>query len=153
MLSWLAALHIIFVFYAFALTAGVGVVYGAIGRSLDVRAIRAASRIARPLLIAGSGLLVLGIVFGFGTASTARYDLGSHWLLVTYVLVALLLILTGAVHAPFAARLRRAADACPDDQPSPQLRALAEDRLALAAGPLTGIVWLAIIVMMVVKPF
>jgi len=152
MVIWSTALHVICAFFAFALTAGVGIFLDAIARSGDVRAIRTASRIARPLFIVGSVLLLLGIVLGFGVASMAGFSLGARWLSITYVLVALLLIVTGAVHAPWSARVARAAAASPDDQPSAELRALLGDRLAAAAGPASGILWIAIILMMVTKP-
>jgi uncharacterized membrane protein len=152
MVVWNTALHIVCVVFAFGLTAGVGIFLGAIAQSGDVRTIRTAARAARPLFLVGSILLVLGILFGFGTASMAGYSLGSHWLLSTYVLVALLLIITGAIHAPWSARLARAAAASPDDQPSAELRALLGDRFAAAAGPATGALWIAIILMMVAKP-
>jgi uncharacterized membrane protein len=149
---WLTALHVVSVFLAFALNTGVGLLLSGVAHSRDVRAIRSADGAARPLFIAGSVTLLLGIVFGFGTASTAGYGLGATWLIVAYVLVAILLAITGGIHAPWSARLARAAAASPVDQPSAELLAIIDDRIEALAGPVGLAVWLALVVVMVVKP-
>ena len=143
--------HVLFVFIAFALSSGVGILVSMVTASGDVRAIRVASRAARPLHIAGGIALLLGIIFGFATAARAGFALNSQWLVITYVLVAGLLVLVGGFLAPWTAGLERASASSPDDQPSPELRAAIAGPGRIA-GPIAGIVWLAIIVMMVLKP-
>jgi len=146
------ALHIIFMFIAFAFTNGVGIALTAIAATQDVRSIRTASRAMRPFNIAGGIVLLIGIVLGFGAAQAAGYPLSSRWLIITYIAVALILVMAFALHAPWSARLRTAAEASPEDKPSAALLAVIGDPLVRIAGPITGLLWLTVISMMVFKP-
>lgn len=148
---WITAFHVLLVFIAFSLSSGVGILVQAVVATGDVRAIRSASNAARPLHIVGGVVLLLGIVFGFADAARQGFGLTSPWLIVTYVLVALLLILIGAFIAPWSAQIERAAANSPDDRPSPELAAAMKSRKRVAA-PLAGLVWVAIILVMVLKP-
>jgi hypothetical protein len=148
---WITALHVLFVFIGFSLSSGVGMLVQMVVRTGDVRAIRAAARAARPLHIVGGVMLLLGIVFGFATAAVQGFGLTSPWLVITYVLVAILLILVAAFIAPWSARVERAAANSPDDTPSPELAAAIHSPTAIAA-PLAGLFWIAIILVMVLKP-
>jgi uncharacterized membrane protein len=145
-------LHILAMFIAFGFTTGVGILLMAISRSGDVRTIRTAAKIARPLQIAGGIILVVGIIFGFGAAAAVGYDLMSKWLVIAYVLAVLLLIIGVGVHGAWAARLAKAAAASPDDQPSSDLTAVLDDRLVAIAGPVSGLIWIGLIAIMVLRP-
>ncbi|HKW44564.1 MAG TPA: DUF2269 family protein [Candidatus Eremiobacteraceae bacterium] len=145
-------LHVLSMFVAFALTVGVGIASTAIARTRDVRAIRAAAKIAQPLQLTGGIFIVVGVIFGFATAASAGYSLGSTWLVVGYVCAALLLIAGVAVHRTWLVRISKAAQASPDDRPSGDLNVLIDDRFVQAAGPLTGLVWLVAIAVMTLKP-
>src|SRR5215472_2142652 len=91
-MNTIIALHVIVMFFAFAFTTGVGIALNAISASQDVRAIRAAARVMRPFSMAGGILLLIGIIFGFGSASAAGFPLSSLWLIITYISVALIII-------------------------------------------------------------
>ena len=145
-------LHILAMFIAFAFTTGVGILMTAIAQRGDVRTIRTAVKVARPLQIAGTVVLVVGIVFGFGAAAAVGYDLATKWLVIAYVLVVLLLIVGVGMHAAWSMRLARAADASPEDHPSAQITAVLGDRLVAAAGPASGLLWIALIAVMVLRP-
>ena len=145
-------LHILAVFVAFAFTTGVGIALTAIAASGDVRTIRTATRVLRPFNIAGGILLLVGVIVGFGAAQMAGFPLASLWLIVTYVAVLLLLVFGIGIHSPWIGKLSAAANAIPDDKPSPELTALLDDRFVRAAGPLSGIMWIVILAMMVFKP-
>jgi hypothetical protein len=95
---------------------------------------------------------VVGVVFGFGAAAAVGYDLTTKWLVVAYVLVVLLLIVGVGMHAAWSVRLERAADASPEDHPSAELTAVLGDRLVAAAGPASGLLWIALIAVMVLRP-
>ena len=82
----------------------------------------------------------------------AGFPLASLWLIVTYVAVLLLLVFGIGIHSPWIGKLSAAANASPDDKPSPELTALLDDRFVRAAGPLSGIMWIVILAMMVFKP-
>lgn len=58
--------HILTMFIAFALTTGTGIAVSAIISSADVRAIRVATRVGRPLILGGSAMLIVGVLLGFG---------------------------------------------------------------------------------------
>jgi uncharacterized membrane protein len=148
---WSTALHVLFVFIAFSLSSGVGILAQMVAQSGDVRSIRNAARAARPLHTIGGVMLLLGIIFGFATAATQGFPLNSQWLVITYVLVAILIILIAAFIAPLSAQIERAAAASPDDKPSPELVAVLNSPKRFAA-PLAGLVWVAIILVMVLKP-
>jgi len=137
------AVHLLAVFVAFALTAGVGIVLRGVAQTGDVRAIRIAAKAARPLFMVGGITLVLGIIFGFGAAGALGVSLSARWLIASYALVALLLILGFAILMPWGRRLGVAAASSPDDSPSSELLRVAHDKLARAAGPIMGLVWLA----------
>jgi predicted integral membrane protein DUF2269 len=146
-------LHIVSMFLAVSIFVGQGMLSGAIARSGDVRALRrvlAAEDRSQPV---GGGIFLLGIVFGFITAITGDLDLTQTWLIIAYVLAALILLNAFAYHIPYARKLEAAAETSPDDQPSPELKALIEAPSAIWVNVYDGLLWLAIIYVMVVKPF
>ena len=145
-------LHVISMFIAFAFTTGVGIFATAIADTRDVRAIRTAARIALPMQLAGIIILLVGVIFGFASAGAAGFDFMARWLVEAYVLVALLLVLGAGVHRSWIARLAQAAAASGDDKPSPELAAVIGDRMVRIAGPASGLVWIALIILMVVRP-
>ena len=151
MATW-TILHILTMFVAFAFMTGTGIMLNAISRTRDVRAIRAAVNVGRPLTAAGSIVLLLGVVFGFATAAAIGFSLTSKWLLIAYVLVFLLVLIGIGVHRVWAERLAKAAAASSDDHASPELQAVIDDRLNAAAGPVSGLLWIAAIAIMVLRP-
>ena len=101
----------------------------------------------------GGALFIPGILFGFITALTADLDLTQAWLLIAYVLAALILVTGIAYHGPRDRQLRALVDASPEDGPSDALRAFIaapSDRVVRAIDLL---LWLGIIYVMVAKPF
>jgi hypothetical protein len=146
-------LHILSMFLAVSIFVGQGMLSGAVARSGDVRALRrvlAAEDRFQPI---GGGIFLLGIVFGFITAIVGDLDLTQTWLIIAYVLALLILVNAFAYHLPQARKLEAAAEASPDDQPSPQLRALVEAPSVIWVNVYDGLLWVAIIYVMVVKPF
>jgi len=53
---------------------------------------------------------------------------------------------------PWVKAVRAAALASPDDRPSGELKALIESPRAKIGGPLSGVLWLAVVYTMVFKP-
>ncbi len=146
-------LHIVSMFLAVSIFVGQGMLSGAIARSGDVRAIRrvlAAEDRFQPI---GGGIFLLGIVFGFITAIVGDLDLTQTWLIIAYVLAAAILLNAFLYHIPYARKLEAAAEASPDDQMSPELRALAEAQSTVWFNVYDSLLWVAIIYVMVVKPF
>ena len=65
------------------------------------------------------------VVFGFLTAITGDFDLTQTWLLIGYALALFILVNGVTYHRSHAEKLKAAAAASPDDQPSDELRAIA----------------------------
>ncbi|HLJ83600.1 MAG TPA: hypothetical protein VKT51_05450 [Candidatus Eremiobacteraceae bacterium] len=151
MAIWIV-LHVLAMFIAFGFTNGIGILVSAIADTRDVRAIRTAVRIGGPLQTAGLVIMLVGVVFGFASAASAGFNLTSTWLVEAYVLLALLLIVGVGVHKTWFGRLARAAAASSDESASPELSAVIGDRLVRIAGPVSGILWILLIVVMVVRP-
>jgi uncharacterized membrane protein len=146
-------LHIASMFLAVSIFVGQGMLSGAVARSGDVRALRRVLATEDRFAPVGGGIFLLGIGFGFITAIVGDLDLTQTWLVIGYVLAAVILLNAFLYHVPQARKLEAAAEASPDDHPSPELRALIEAPSAIWFNVLDGVVWLAIIYVMVAKPF
>jgi hypothetical protein len=119
-------LHIASMFLAVSIFVGQGMLSGLVARSGDVRALRRVLAIEDRFAPVGGGIFLIGIVFGFITAISGDLDLTATWLVIGYVLVAIILLTAFAYHIPYATKLKAAAEASPDDQASNELRALVE---------------------------
>jgi Predicted integral membrane protein (DUF2269) len=146
-------LHIASMFLAVSIFVGQGMLSGAMARSGDVRALRRVLAAEDRFAPVGGGIFLLGIVFGFVTAIVGDLDLTQTWLVIGYVLAAVILLNAFLYHVPQARRLEAAAGSSPDDRPSDELRALIEAPSGVWMNVFDGVVWLAIIYVMVAKPF
>jgi predicted integral membrane protein DUF2269 len=146
-------LHIASMFAAVSIFVGQGMLSRAVARSGDVRALRRVLATEDRFAPVGGGIFALGILFGFITAISGDLDLTQTWLIIGYVLAAFILVNAFVYHAPQARKLEAAAKASPDDQPSAELRALIDAPSAIWVNVLDGAVWLALIYVMVAKPF
>jgi len=143
--------HVLAMFIAFALTTGTGIFLAQTLETDDVNVVRSATRVNRRLSMIGGIALLIGLILGFAIAGQGGFSMTSTWLIVTYVCVAILLVLAFGVLMPFIARLSAAAEAS-SPQASPELRALLANPAPRIAGPLSGLMWVTIIAMMVLKP-
>jgi hypothetical protein len=150
--SW-QFLHIASMFAAVSIFVGQGMLSGLVARSGDVRALRRVLAIEDRFAPVGGGVFLLGIVFGFVTAITGDLDLTATWLVIGYALAALILLTAFTYHVPQATKLKAAVEASPDDRPSEELRALVDAPSGRWVNVFDGAVWLAIIYVMVAKPF
>ena len=146
-------LHIASMFMAVSIFVGQGMLSGAVARSGDMRALRRVLATEDRFAPIGGAFFLLGVVFGFVTAIVGEFDLTQTWLVIAYVLALFILLMGLLYHAPQAQRLKVAAEASPDDRPSPELDQLAHAGGATAVNVLDGLAWLAIIYLMVAKPF
>jgi hypothetical protein len=140
-------------FAAVSIFVGQGILEGAVASSGDVRALRRVLAAEDRFAPMGGGLFLLGIGFGVVTALTGGFDLTEPWLIIGYVLAAVVLIIAFAYHIPTANRLKALAAASADDAPSRELRAAIEAPAGRVINVVDGLVWLALIFDMVVKPF
>ena len=146
-------LHIVFMFVAVSIFVGQGMLSGAVARSGDVRALRRVLAVEDRFAPIGGGMFVLGIVFGFLNAITGNLDLSQTWLLIGYALTVFILVNGVTYHRSQAEKLKAAAAASPDYHPSDELRAIAGAPSVAVMNTIDGIAWLAVIYVMVAKPF
>jgi uncharacterized membrane protein len=146
-------LHIAFLFVAVSIFVGQGMLSGAVARSGDVGALRRVLAAEDRFAPVGGAMFILGIVFGFLTAITGDFDLTQTWLLIAYVLTLFILVNGVTYHRSQAEKLKAAAAASPDDQTSDDLRALAGAPSVAVMNTIDGFAWLAIVYVMVAKPF
>ncbi|HEX5936482.1 MAG TPA: DUF2269 family protein, partial [Actinomycetota bacterium] len=146
-------LHIFAMFLAVSIFVGQGMLSGAVARSGDVIAVRRALAAEDRFVPIGGAAYVLGIAFGFLTAITADFDLTQTWLLIAYALALFILVNGLTYHRRQAEKLKAAAETSADDRPSDELRAIAGAPSVAAMNALDGLAWLAIIYVMVAKPF
>ncbi len=146
-------LHIASMFLAVSIFVGQGMLSGTVARSGDVRAIRRVLAAEDRFAPVGGGVFLLGIVFGFVTAIVGDFDLTQTWLVIGYVLAALILVTAFVYHIPTATKLKALADASPDDEPSAELRAFVDAPIGRLVNVIDGVLWLALIYVMVAKPF
>lgn len=146
-------LHISSMFLAVSIFVGQGMLSGTVARSGDVQAIRRVLAAEDRFAPVGGGVFLLGIVFGFVTAIVGDFDLTQTWLVIGYVLAALILVTAFVYHIPTATKLKALADASPDDEPSAELRAFVDAPIGRVVNVIDGVLWLALIYVMVAKPF
>ena len=146
-------LHIASMFVAVSIFVGQGMLSGAVARSGDVLAVRRILAAEDRFAPIGGALFLLGIVFGFVTAITSDFDLTATWLLIGYALSLFILVNGLTYHRSQAEKLKAAASASSEDQPSEALRALAGASSVAVMNAIDGLAWLAIIYVMVAKPF
>lgn len=146
-------LHIAAMFVAVSIFVGQGMLSGAVARSGDVRAVRRILAAEDRFAPIGGGVFLLGIVLGFIAAITSDFDLTETWLLIGYALALFILVNGLTYHRSQAEKLKAAAAAGSEDQPSDELRALAGAPSSVVMNVIDGLAWLAIIYVMVAKPF
>ena len=118
-------LHIAAMFIAVSIFVGQGMLSGAVARTGDVRAVRRNLAAEDRFAPIGGAMFLLGVVFGFLTAITSDFDLTETWLLIGYALALFILVNGLTYHRMQAEKLKAAAAAGSEDQPSEELRALA----------------------------
>ena len=146
-------LHIAAMFLAVSIFVGQGMLVGAVARSGDVRAVRRVLAAEDRFASIGGAMFLLGIVFGFVAAITSDFDLTDTWLVIGYVLALFILVNGLTYHRVQAEKLKTASAAGAEDAPSDELRALASAPSGVLMNVIDGLAWLAIIYVMVAKPF
>jgi uncharacterized membrane protein len=141
--------HIAAMFIAVSIFVGQGMLSGAVARSGDVVALRRVLAAEDRLAPVGGVMFLLGIGFGFLTAIVGDFDLTQTWLLIAYALTLFILVNGITYHRIQAEKLKTAAEAGDGDR----ARALASAPSATVMNAIDGVAWLAIIYVMVAKPF
>jgi hypothetical protein len=145
--------HIAAMFAAVSIFVGQGVLEGAVARSGNVIALRRVLAAEDRFAPVGGGLFLLGVALGLITALAGGFDLLEGWLVIGYILAAIVLVNAFAYHIPTANRLKALAAESPDEEASAELRAAIDAPQGTVMIIVDSIVWLALIFVMVVKPF
>jgi hypothetical protein len=145
--------HIAAMFAAVSIFVGQGMLEGAVARSGDVRALRRVLAAEDRFAPVGGGIFLLGIALGLVAAVVGSFNLTATWLVIGYVLAAIILVNAFVYHIPTANKLKALSDASPDDDASPELRAAIHAPIGAVMIVFDTLVWLALIFVMVAKPF
>jgi uncharacterized membrane protein len=146
-------LHIACMFVAVSIFVGQGMLSGAVARSGDAVALRRVLASEDRFAPIGGAMFILAIVFGFLTAITGDIDLTQTWLLIAYALTLFILVNGLTYHRTQAEKLKAAAAASSDIEATDELQAIAGARSVAVMNTIDGIAWLAVIYVMVAKPF
>jgi hypothetical protein len=147
-------LHIAAMFFAVALAISGEIVVRRVAGQRDVAAIRTTIRTVKPLSGTGSTIFfVAGLAFGVLAALAGQIDLLAPWLISAYVAFGLAMLIGLTVTDPWVSRLEAAAAASGMDVPSDELVGVIDDARARAATAALMVLIVALIFIMVVKPF
>jgi hypothetical protein len=146
-------LHIAVMFAAVAIALGPELVLRGIGRSRDVRVIRAGYSLAERIGRAIPPLFFTGLIFGLLTAWVGGMNFLAPWLLIAYGLFIVATILGARVTAPHVSHVAALAARSPDEAPSTELATAMAGRRADVLFAVDAIIILAFVFDMVVKPF
>jgi uncharacterized membrane protein len=147
-------LHILTMFTAVTLMFGGEVLFHLLRRTDDVRSLRRFVAVVDPVFRIGVGLLTLGVVFGLLAAVTIGWNLAAGWLVLAYVLIALIYLVGFGIGVPYFGRVRAAFRDLPDDEgaSTPALRRVLDDRRGTFGLVASVVLYAAIIYVMVAKP-
>jgi hypothetical protein len=146
-------LHILSMFSAVGVVVGTEVLLHRVARSGDVRAMRTAFALAKPMNVVAPALFLIGVALGVIDGLTRGFDLFAPWLLIAYGLFLTMFVLGGAVQGRWIDRMVAAVASAGDEPPSPELERVINDRVATAAMYLSWLLLAGIIFTMVIKPF
>lgn len=151
MAVWFIFFHITMMVMGVGVSVGSELLLHRIAQTRDVRAIRTAFVLAKPLGTAPQVLFVFGMIFGLIAAFLGQFNLFAPWLLIAYVLLAIVLLVAGALIVPWSQRIAMAA-ASSGDAPSKELERLIKDQTARNA--MWGTIGLIVLILfdMVIKP-
>lgn len=147
------ALHVLVAFAAVALLFVPGWMLFAAARSRDVGFIRRTFALGAFHGRIGGPLALLAGILGFGVAGMNHVPLGAGWLVASYVVYALLMVVGIGYHMRWELHVAALAKASPENAPSPELAAAIADPLGTPMMWLSAILWIALIYLMVAKPF
>jgi uncharacterized membrane protein len=146
-------LHVISVTILFGAAMMEGIIGPIVAKSRTVTEVRAYAKL---LFISENYLSIPAAisiaVFGYLTADRRGYDLRETWLVLGQVLFYAIVVIALVVLRPAANELYRLARAAPDGPVTPEIVAQLKKPLPAVLGAATGLMFIAIIYLMVAKP-
>ncbi len=119
----------------------------------DVRSIRAAFGLAKPLEPIIPFLFTLGGILGFIAVLVRKHGFFESWLVQSYVIFGIAFLLGGAIQGDWIGKVRQAAESSSDDLPSDELHRLLNDRKARYAFWVLYVAVVVVVYIMVIKPY
>jgi Predicted integral membrane protein (DUF2269) len=151
------ALHVLSMFTMVTIFAGGEIYFSVAFLRRDVRALAFLHDTARRTLVPfiGLGMLILGIAFGLLTAATGGLDFFRPWLLIAYLLVIAFFVNSAVIGERMLRVSRRAVEAEAGRIPTEEVvrEIEASPRVPLLFFPINAVIFAAIILDMVLKPF
>ncbi|HEU5479871.1 MAG TPA: hypothetical protein VFU90_08575 [Candidatus Tumulicola sp.] len=139
-------------FVAVAFLVVPGLILELVGRTHDVVLIRKTYALASFHGRVGGPFSILILLFGLWAAVANGIPLGTTWLVISYVLYAILAGTGFGYHMRRELRIAGLSQTSPDSAPSPELAAAIDDPLATPMLWVSGILWIALIVVMILRP-
>ena len=146
-------LHIITLIAAVGVGLGSELILHRAAGTGDVRSIRTAFGLAKPLEPVVPVLFALGGILGLVAVSVRKFDFSDSWLVQSYVVFGVAFILGGAIQGRWIGKVREAAESSPDEAPSDELQRLLNDRKARYAFWLLYLAVAVVVYVMVIKPY
>ena len=146
-------LHVILAFTAIALLVVPGLMLEMVARTRDVAFIRRMYALGSFHGRIGGPFAVLTAIAGFIVAWRLEIPLNAGWLLAAYVVFILVMAIGIGYHSRRELQIAALAQASPVDTPSPELAAVIDDRMTTPMLWVSALLWIALIWLMVAKPF
>jgi hypothetical protein len=146
------ALHVLAAFVAVAFLIVPGLILEIVGHTHDVVLIRKTYALASFHGKVGGPFAILLLLLGIAAAMVNGLPLTLPWLIASYVLFALLMAAGFGFHMPRELRIAALSQTSPDAAPSPELAAAIDAPLAKPMLWVSAALWIALIVIMVVRP-
>lgn len=145
-------LHIASMFAAVTLIFGSIVFLDLLARRGDAIAYLRLDALAKRTDIVAIGLFLMGLVFGFATALTGAFDLTASWLVLAYVLVAVIFVEGIFITIPHYNHIREVAINADPAVAGDAIARLVRDPRHMALVLTVTLLWLGVVYVMVVKP-
>ena len=145
-------LHIASMFAAVTLIFGSIVFMDLLARRGDAATYLRLDGLAQRTDMIAIGLFLMGLVFGFATALTGEFDLTASWLILAYVLVAIIFVEGIFITMPRYNHIREVASNADPAVAGETIARLVRSPGHVILVTMVTILWLGVIFVMVVKP-
>ena len=147
MVTFLLILHILLIVFAFAFTAGFGILLDRVARGGDAKTIHAVFAAATPLSMVGGIGWLLAALAGGALAGALGLNMASPWLIGSYVAFAVLILTGFLIHLPWQRQVIAASAV-----PGPELNAVLSSPKHKIAKLLSALSIIALIALMIARP-
>jgi predicted integral membrane protein DUF2269 len=146
-------IHVLLAFAAVAFLLVPGYLLAAVAKTDDVKSIRRIFSVGVFHGRVGGIIAVFTAIFGLAAAPFYGIPYSARWMIASYVLFAALVAIGIGYHARWEMRVLALANQSPADAPSAQLHAAAHDRRGPVMAWISSLLFVAIIYLMIARPF